>query len=70
MIVAGYLGQPYIEKVLFNKGTRGAHAFADCNAKMISVTKRKTFRSSGYYWTFIEGCMAGFISGDLNWNMF
>jgi hypothetical protein len=44
MIVAGYLGQPYIEKVLFNKGTRGAHAFPDCYAKMISVTKRKNFQ--------------------------
>ena len=66
MIVAGYLGQPYIEKVLFNKGARGAHAFPDCNAKMISVTKRNTFRSIQGYW---YDCMAGFKDG-LNWNMF
>jgi hypothetical protein len=58
MIVAGYLGQPYIEKVFLNKGTRGAHAYSDCYAKMISVTKRKTFRSIKAYLNI--DCMAGF----------
>ena len=67
MIVAGYIDQQYIEKFRFNKGARGSHAFGDCNAKMISVTMRKTFRSIKSYGL---DCMAGFIMLDLNWNMY
>jgi hypothetical protein len=43
MIVAGYLHHPFVKKDGFKLDPSPSYPMYDCNAKLISVTKRKTF---------------------------